>query len=261
MPEVANEDMWNAVIDFLAWVLESLAGAVGDWGLAIIVLTFIIRLALTPLSIKQIRSSARMSLMQPKIQEIQERYANDERRQAEELQKFYSENDFNMFAGCLPILLQMPVFFALFSVLKERIPEGATFFNILPSLGMSTADAIATMGFAGAWIFIFIDVLFGVLTFVPMMLTNANSSPEQRNQTLMMGAVMAVMMVWIGWNLPVGVLLYYDTSAAWGVIQQLVIARNVRNQVMAEEAARIANGPVQVDVVRKEKKARPRKKK
>ena len=166
-----------------------------------------------------------------------------------------------MFAGCLPILLQMPVFFALFSVLKERIPEGATFFNILPSLGMSTADAIATMGFAGAWIFIFIDVLFGVLTFVPMMLTNANSSPEQRNQTLMMGAVMAVMMVWIGWNLPVGVLLYYDTSAAWGVIQQLVIARNVRNQVMAEEAARIANGPVQVDVVRKEKKARPRKKK
>ena len=252
--------MWDAVINFLAWVLESLAGAVGDWGLAIIALTFIIRLALTPLSIKQIRSSARMSLMQPQIQEIQERYAGDDRRQAEELQKLYAENDFNMFAGCLPIILQMPVFFALFSVLKNNIPADATFYNILPSLGMSTSEAIASMGFAGAWIFIFIDVLFGVLTFIPMMLSNQTSSPEQRNQTLMIGAVMAIMMVWVGWNLPVGVLLYYDTSAAWGVVQQLVIARNVRNQVMAEEAAKAANGPVRVDVVRKEKKARPRKK-
>ena len=73
--------------------------------------------------------------------------------------------------------------------------------------------------------------------------------------------VMAGMMVWFGWSVPVGVLLYYNTSAAWGVIQTQFITNRVLEKYKKEEAERLANAPVQVHVVRKEQKPRPRKKK
>ena len=81
--------MWDWFINFLTFILTELTDFCGDWGLAIILMTFVIRLLLTPLSVKQIKSTTRMSLMQPKIQEIQERYANDQARQAQEMQKIY----------------------------------------------------------------------------------------------------------------------------------------------------------------------------
>lgn len=251
--------MWDWFISFLYQILAFLAGLVGDWGLAIIVLTFIIRLILTPLTLGSTKSSARMQALQPKMKEIQERYADNPQRMNEEMQKFYSENKFNPLGGCLPLLLQMPVFFALFSVLRDSLPVEAHFFGILDSLSQSVAGALASGGIAGAWVFIVLDIAFGLLTFLPMYLNSASSSAEQRSQTLIMGAVMAAMMMWFGWSVPVGVLLYYDTSAAWGVIQQLFITNKVMESVRQKEAARVANQVV-VDVVRKEKKARPHKK-
>ena len=109
--------MWEAFCGLIETVLEWIANLCGDWGLAIIILTFIIRLALLPLSIKQVTSTTRMSLMSGRMQEIQSRYANDPQRQAEEMRRFYSENDVNPIGGCLPLILQMPIFFALFTVL------------------------------------------------------------------------------------------------------------------------------------------------
>ncbi|WP_028263603.1 YidC/Oxa1 family membrane protein insertase [Atopobium fossor] len=251
--------MWDWFINFLYQILAFLAGLVGDWGLAIIVLTFTIRLILTPLTLRSTKSSARMQALQPKIKELQERYADNPQRMNEEMQKFYSENKFNPVGGCLPLLLQMPVFFALFSVLQGKLPAEAHFYGILDSLSQSVSGALALNGIAGAWVFILLDVAFGLLTFVPMYLNSANSSEEQRSQTLIMGVVMAAMMMWFGWSVPVGVLLYYDTSAAWGVVQQLFITNKVMESVRQKEAERTANQVI-VDVVRKEKKARPHKK-
>ena len=83
--------MWDWFIWFLKSVLEFFANTFGDWGLAVIILTVIIRLALTPLTIKSTKSSAKMQALQPKLQEIQELYADDPQKQTEELQKFYRE--------------------------------------------------------------------------------------------------------------------------------------------------------------------------
>ena len=193
------------------------------------------------------------------MKELQERYADNPQRMNEEMQKFYSESKFNPLGGCLPILLQMPIFFALFSVLKDKLPAEAHFFSILDSLSQSVSGALAVNGIAGAWLFILLDIAFGLLTFVPMYLNSVNSSEEQRSQTLIMGVVMAGMMMWFGWSVPVGVLLYYDTSAAWGVVQQLFITNKVMESARKKEAERAANQVV-VDVVRKEKKSRPHKK-
>ena len=154
-----------------------------------------------------------MQVLQPKLLEIQETYANDPVRQQEELRKIYSEHKFNPLGGCLPMLLQMPIFFALFTVLKQ-VPTEAHFYGILPSLADSVAQVVATAGFAGAWVYILLDLLFGGLTFLPMWMNTRNSTAgQQQSQTLIMGVVMAGMMVWFGWSVPVGVLLYYNTSA------------------------------------------------
>ncbi|MCI1665814.1 MAG: YidC/Oxa1 family membrane protein insertase [Atopobiaceae bacterium] len=251
--------MWDWFINFLTDILAGLAGFVGDWGLAIILLTFIIRLLLTPLTMKSTKSSAKMQALQPRMMEIQERYADDPTRQSEELRKFYSENKFNPLGGCLPMFLQMPVFFALFTVL-QKVPAEAHFYGILDSLSQSVSGAISANGWQGAIVYILLDVLFGVLTLIPMLLNTQNSAPEQASQTKIMGVVMAAMMMWFGWSVPVGVVLYYDTSAAWGVIQQVFITQRVMESIKAQEAERLKNQPVQVDVVRKERKQRPHKK-
>ncbi|MCH3942660.1 MAG: YidC/Oxa1 family membrane protein insertase [Atopobiaceae bacterium] len=249
--------MWQAFIDLLTNILSAIEGAVGDWGLAIIILTAIIRIILSPLTIKATRSSAQMQVLQPRLKEIQEKYADDPAKQQEAIQEFYAHNHFNPLGGCLPIFLQMPIFFALFSVLKQV--EGS-FYTILPSLSVSPADAFAQWGLASAWVYIALDVLFGILTLVPMMMNSMNSDQEQAKQTKIMGAVMAVMMVYFGWTVPVGVVLYYNVSSIVGVIQQQFITKKIMEKAKAEEEERLLNAPIQVDVVRKEKKNRPRKK-
>lgn len=251
--------MWDWFISFLTNVLASLARLTGDWGVAVIILTFIMRLIVMPLMTRSTASSARMQALQPKMKEIQDRYANDCERQAQEMQRFYSENKFNPLGGCLPVLIQMPVFFALFTVARN-VPAEAHFLNIMPSLSQSASGALAAGGLAGALIYIILDIAFGILTFVPLVMNLKNTGEDQRQQTLIMGVMMAIMMLWFGWSVPGAVLLYYDTSAIWQVVQQKVVTQRVMDRVKAETEAKMANQPVQVDVVRKERKPRPHKK-
>ena len=251
--------MWDWFINFLTAVLAGIEGFVGDWGLAVIILTVIIRLILTPLMAHSTKSTARMQVMQPKLQEIQERYADNPERQAEEMRKIYADMKFNPLGGCLPIFLQMPVFFGLFTVARQ-VPADASFFGILPSISLSVSQVIEASGWVAAAPYILFDVLFGVLTFVPMVINVSTQAEAQRSQTMTMGAVMAVMMLFFGWSVPAAVLLYYVTSSLWQVIQQKVITQHVMEKAKAEAEAEAAGRPIEVDVVRKEKKARPHKK-
>ena len=251
--------MWEWFIDFLTAVLAGIEGFVGDWGLAVIILTVIVRLILTPLMAHSTRSTARMQVMQPKLQEIQERYADDPVRQSEELRKVYADMKFNPLGGCLPLLLQMPIFFGLFSVV-QAVPADACFYNILPSIATSCSTVVAESGWLVAAPYIIFDILFGVLTFIPMVLNTSMQDSSQRSQTMTMGGVMAVMMLMFGWSVPAAVLLYYVTSALWQVVQQRLITQRVMEKAKAEAEAEAANRPVEVDVVRREKKPRPHKK-
>ena len=251
--------MWDWFINFLTMVLAGIQGFVGDWGLAVIVLTIIIRLILMPLQNKSIKSTAGMQVMQPKLQEIQDRYQDDPVKLQEETMKIYSEMKVNPLMGCLPLFLQMPVFFALFTVIKN-VPADACFYGILPSISNSAAGVVGQMGFAAGAPYIIFDLLFGVLTFVPMLM-NANTTPEMKSQQITMGAVMSIMMIWFGWSCPAAVLLYYVASSLWQVVQQKFVTQKVMEKARAKAEADAANRPVEVNVVRKEKKPRPHKKK
>ena len=116
--------MWDWIVNFLYTVLAGLQSFSGDWGMAVILLTIIIRIILVPMTNKQTASMARMSVVQPKLKEIQERYADDPVRQNEEMRKLYAEINFNPLGGCLPLLLQSPIFME-----KEKLKAEAQMAN------------------------------------------------------------------------------------------------------------------------------------
>ena len=257
--------MWDWIVQILLQILRFIQGFASDWGLSIIILTVIVRLILTPLLLKSTKSTARMQVLQPKLMEIQQKYADDPQRQAEEMQKFYSENKFNPLGGCLPLLIQMPILLALFTLLRNLpgyIGESGvvfSFYNIMPDL-TTTPGAQWANGIATALPYLISLILFGILTVIPSLYQSHNQTGQQASSMRTMALVMGIMMLWLGWNLPAGVLLYYDVSSLWQVAQQIFVTRRGMEKAKAEEEERLAHAPIEVDVVRREHKARPRKK-
>ena len=251
--------MWDFVVNLLFQILEGIQSFCGDWGLAIIILVVIIRLLLTPLTVKSLKSTAQMQVLQPKLLALQERFEDDPQRLQEEMMKFYNENKFNPLGGCLPIFLQMPIFFALFSVLRDRLPEGASFFGIIPNLASSVSQMLS-QGFVAALPYIISLVAFGLLTMIPSLISSRDQTGPQASQMRMMAVVMGCMMLFVGWGIPAGVLVYYNTSALWQFASQLIITKRVTDKARAEQEAKFANAPVEVEVVRREHKKRPHKK-
>ena len=130
--------MWDVFKDWIFQIIQFFYDFCGDWGMAIIIVTIIFRILVAPLMHKQAKSSYQMQKVQPLMQEIQKKFADDPARQQEEMQKLYAEAKFNPLAGCLPMLLQMPIFIALFQVLSEmgQRTQGTEyeFYNLVPSL-------------------------------------------------------------------------------------------------------------------------------
>ena len=260
--------MWDGILNGCAWLLTQLANLVGDWGLAIIIVTLIIRLALFPLQRKQFRSTYEMQKFQPKIQEIQQRYEGDQQKIQEETMKLYQETGFNPLAGCLPMFVQMPVFIILFQVLRWKIPVGSSFYSIIPDLRMSafTADtqngipAAMDSGIEFALPYIILCLLFIVLSMSPMIYQYwQNKDNPNSSQSLMMTGVMGIMFIWMAWISPAGVMLYWALSSGFGLAQQFITQRNLKNQDEKIEEELRPVKPVEVTVERRQKKKRPRK--
>ena len=238
---------------------------VGDWGLAIIIITIIFRLAISPLMQKQIKSTHQMQKLQPIMQELQTKYADDQQRLQEEMQKLYAEAHFNPLAGCLPILLQMPIFMALFGVLRD-MPRymgndagSYEFYSLVPDLTMTPSMALAE-GFMTFLPYLILLILFAAATFAPMVMQQMTTPDSpQKKQTLIMAALMSVMMLWIGWSSPGGVLLFWGTSSLIGIAQQRIVMSSLKRADEAKAAEEDEIKPIEVDVTRKVKKKRPTK--
>ena len=163
------------------------------------------------------------------------------------MQKLYAEVKFNPLAGCLPMLLQMPIFMALFQVLSEMgsRTSGTTyeFYNLVPSLVMSLLSS-------GRWFWNVCSLFdpYGDLrgrTFLPMVLMQmGNKDNPQRKQTMIMAAVMSVFMLWISWSSPAGVLLFWGASSLMGIAQQQISMRIMKKRD-AEAAETIEVKPIE----------------
>jgi len=220
---------------FLFDVLQLLYGVVHDYGFAIILLTVAIRLLLLPLTVKQTKSMYELQRIQPKIKELQEKYKNNKEKLQEETLKFYQENKVNPFGGCLPMLLQMPIFFALFRMLGtagetpglfpqhiQTLSDSAAaaasrFWIILPDITLSAGQVYKGDGLTAAIPYIVFVLLFGASTLVPQLL-----QPGAQAQQKQMSYMMSAMMLFFGWSVSAGVVLYWVTQGLLGVIQQLI---------------------------------------
>ena len=238
--------MLEPLEELLFQILQTLYGWTNDYGWAIILLTVIIRLLLMPLTWKQTKSMYELQRIQPKIKELQEKYKNDKAKLQEETLKFYQENKVNPFGGCLPLLLQMPIFFALFRMLGTTGSEPGLFpqeiariaaeegaeaaaaakafmiwvWTILPDITMSAKAMYTASGLSAAIPYIIFVVLFGLSIVVPQLM-----QPGGQAQQKQMGIAMGAMMLFFGWSVSAGVVLYWVTSAALGVLQQVLQTR------------------------------------
>jgi YidC/Oxa1 family membrane protein insertase len=242
-------NVFNQLIDGLGLVLrffhDLFEGVFGvySWGWAIVFLTIAVRIVLLPLAVKQINSMRGMQRLQPEMKKVQAKYKTDrdmmkknpekyrERRQKqqEEMMALYKEHGVNPAAGCLPLLLQMPIFFALFRLLQDatRIPEltGAPFYLI------NDLSLLARVGGVGAFILI---AAMGASTFFSqkqMMASNPASAQNQQQKILLY--VMPVMLLIFAFNMPIGVLLYWVTTNVWTIVQQFVMFRNIEPEAKA----------------------------
>ena len=260
--------MWQAFLNFIFWIIQSIYSVVGDWGMAILIITIIFRILVWPLMQKQIKSSYQMQKFQPMIQEIQQKYGDDQPRMQEEMQKIYAEAKFNPVAGCLPLFLQMPIFMALFQVLREMpsyiekyglSQSNYEFYNLVSNLTLSPKDALA-QGLGTFTPYLILLVIFAGATFLPMVLQQLNApNSQQRRQTLMISGFMTLFLLYIGWSSPAGVLLFWGVSSLLGVAQQQITTRALKRADALKEEEDIEIKPVKVDVTRKAKKKRPTK--
>ena len=253
--------MWDILKDGVYVVTKAFADVLGDWGLAIIILTVIFRLLITPLMYKQTKSTHDMNKIQPLMKSIQDRFKDDPARQQEEMQKLYAEAKFNPLAGCIPMLIQMPIFILLFQVFRELGTRGGkySFYGIVPDLTMTPADAmgVGPMTFIP---YLILMLIFAFATFIPMILQQRGSTDEkQKKQTYMMSIFMALFMLFISWTSPAAVLLFWGVSSLLAIAQQQGSLYSIKKKDREAEALKPVK-PVIIDVERKEKKKRPTKK-
>ena len=259
-----GKKMWEAFKNFIFWLIQAFYNICGDCGLAIIIITLIFRAAITPLMYTQSKSSYNMRKIQPLITQIKERFPDDIQRQNEETQKLYAQAKFNPLAGCVPMLIQMPIFIALFQVLREmseRVSDTTdyVFFHLVPDLTLTPAGAFA-IDIPTFIPYIILLAIFALCTFIPtLLMQNQTQDPQQKKMTLIMVVVMSIMMIWIGWSSPAGVLLFWGASSLLAIAQQQISMRIIEKKD-AETEAPAYELPSEVNVTRKVKKPRPTKK-
>jgi YidC/Oxa1 family membrane protein insertase len=201
-----------------------------------------------------------MQKLQPKLKEVREKYKDDPQRQQQESAKIMQEAKYNPISGCLPMLLQMPIFIALYQVLFELTDrvgqeDPISFYSMIPDLAASPATVFGSLGILATIPYLLLVALFGVSMLVPMLISKQTDS-----QSRIVMVVMTGVMLFVGWSAPAGVLLYWDASSLIAVGQQYTSRYFLKKKDEAKEAEIIDIAPVKVAVDRKEKKARPRKK-
>jgi YidC/Oxa1 family membrane protein insertase len=213
---------------FFGWALHRVHDFVPNYGLAIIVLTILVRMATWPIMARQMKSAERMRELMPRIKELQEKYKDDRQKQSEETFKLYRETGVNPLGGCLPMVLQLPVFIGLFYALQSSIDlRHAPFFLWINDLSApATLFTLPGLDFPVR----ILPVLMGASMFIQQkMMPQTGMDPAQAKMMLIM---MPGMMLVISYTFPSGLVLYWMVSNVLGIAHQLY----VRSRMQAESS-------------------------
>ncbi len=205
----------------ILWMFKLVHAVVPNFGLVIIVFSVLVKIIVYPLTHKSFEASTKMKTLQPKMQELKEKHADDSQKLNQEMMKLYKEEGFNPLSGCLPMILQMPIFFAIYAVLNSNIEfRHAEFIWWIDDL--SAPDIVAHLPFSlpmyGSHVSILPFVMAGSMFIQQQMMT---ADPRQK----MMMYIMPVFMLMIFNNMASGLVLYWTMFNVLSSIQQLIIKR------------------------------------
>ncbi len=218
----------------LKWLMEFFYKIIPNWGVSIIILTVLMRIVLFPLTKKSSESTLKMQELQPKIQEIQAKYKDNTTKMNEEMAKFYQTAGYNPMSGCLPLLIQFPLIFAMYNLFNNYFEfRGALFIpGWIPDLSQGDSLMILpfTVPFLG-WtdlrvlpvIYVISQLLFGKVTQTP-------TSAQQNASMKMMMYGMPIFFFFIFYNAPAGLLIYWTFSNILTLGQQLVINKMMHSK-------------------------------
>jgi YidC/Oxa1 family membrane protein insertase len=213
-----NIPIWNQFVDLLVWTLDSLATLFSSAGYGIIAFTIIFKTVVMPLTVKALRSSKAMQELQPKIKELQKKHGSDRQRLSQETMALYQQYRVNPMAGCLPMLIQLPIFLGLYQAIDRLSRSGAGLWNEgfmwLPSLAEPDPWHL-------------LPVLAAIFQFVQtQMMRPANQPKTNDPQQAMMNSIMNIMpltVIIFGWSFASGPVLYWATQSIYSVVQQWFI--------------------------------------
>jgi YidC/Oxa1 family membrane protein insertase len=224
-----------------------------SWGLAIVMLTVLIRAILVPVTYKQLKSMQEMQRLAPEINKLKEKYKDDKQRQQQEIMKFYQANKINPLASCLPFALQLPVFISLFYMLRTDLkkqicgPSLISHYNSLHHTAITSFSALPSKYVEktgcqtvapGSAKFLFIPDITAKATGVVLvvliamyiasqilstLLATATADPNQRRLMLVLPLVIVAFL----FRYPAGLLVYWITTNCWTIVQQYFIRRRI----------------------------------
>lgn len=216
-------DLANSVLQFF----HDSAGL--SWGMSIIALTVVTRAVLIPLTYKQLKGMRAMQALQPQIKAMQEKYKNDKQRMQQEMMRIYKENKVNPFASCIPLIAQLPVFFTLFHVLRNELPE---------DIGCKAGECASKAGFLfiedltasahGAELAALLVLYIGTQLISGMVMA---MSADKSQRTMMF--ILPLVFVPFILSFPAGLILYWITTNIWTIGQQFAIKKIVPVPVIA----------------------------
>lgn len=205
------------------WLLKACYSVVPNFGVAIIMLTVLVRLVTAPLAAKQMKSMKRMSDLQPKLKELQEKYKDDKQAQSQEMMKLYREAGVNPLGGCFPILLQFPVFIGLYYALQSSIDlRQAPFMLWIDDL--SRPETLFTIPGVG-WPVRVLPILMSLSMVLQQKMTPTTSMDPTQARTMMI--VMPVMFFFMFYGFPSGLVLYWFVSNLLAIAQQVWLNRQM----------------------------------
>ncbi|EIA39809.1 hypothetical protein RLTM_03746 [Thermus parvatiensis] len=207
LPGLFSPNLWGQLSLGLLWIMEAAYRFTGNWGLAILFLTLVVRLLLWPLMHQQFKSMAEIQRLQPLIQKINEKYKDDPNKRAEATMKLYQEHKVNPAAGCLPLLIQMPILFILWKVIANY--EFGQGFLWIPDLALPDPYYI-------------LPILYVASTFLSTWLS-AHGNRDLIRQSLFMNLIFVFLVL----QFPSGVTLYWVFSTLIGLVQQWLINKSL----------------------------------
>lgn len=203
----------TTIFEYIKGLVEVFGLSAGyTYGFSIILFTVIIKVILLPINIKQSKSQAKMQEIQPLLKEIQDKYKNDPKKQQAELSKLYQESGVNPLGGCLPLLLQMPIFVAMYALIRELGPQlaGLRFTPLIKDLGQSGNFPLT--------------IVYAVTSYFSMTMMMPKDNPQAKTMGTT-NIVMTVFSAFISFSVAAGLGVYLLTSSIFAIFQNLLVKK------------------------------------